>query len=302
MGKFGGITAVLLAVVLGGCGGGGTKASSTTGGSSGSKAPSTATTVAAANVDKVLTSALEVSTGARGKKVDAPGKLRFANYFSKDGKAVDLDLWWGQPDEGQKAATIKFGEVSPYLTPKQTEGFTSAAYSMTEVGNPKVVVGGDDVTTTKDLQRTIIWSAGGTGISLGSVGESLTLIDAYTGKIELGPPASGKVGLQWIVLGDVLETPDNLLAVTSGGICLTNGTQIADPTDPLGNALKGPNGEVQDRFDADPGAVLTFTVGCGGAPTGNTVTVPAKGRGLLVAYFDPAGKPVLALIPVADTP
>jgi hypothetical protein len=49
--------------------------------------------------------------------------------------------------------------------------------------------------------------------------------------------------------------------------------------------------------------VLSFIAGCGGEPVpGASATVPAKGRGWLLAYLDGAGKPVLTLLPVADNP
>jgi hypothetical protein len=130
MGVRHGIALVVSAVALGACGGGGTKASSDAG-SAGSKTGSTVAANGDAAIDKTISSALEAGTGQRGKKEDAPGKMRFANYLAKDGKAIDVDVWWGQPDEGQKAATVKFGAVSPYLTPRRTAGFTSAPYSVT---------------------------------------------------------------------------------------------------------------------------------------------------------------------------
>jgi hypothetical protein len=302
MGASRGIVLVMSAIALGACGGGRTKTGS---GSAGAK---TAATVAAkdgtakdaAAIDKTISTALEVGTGQRGKKEDAPGKMRFANYLAKDGKAIDVDVWWGQPDEGQKAATVKFGEVSPYLTPRRTAGFTSAPYSVTAVGSTEVLFSWDRFDPKKGSQRTVIWGYDGADLFEQDKDESATLIDGSTNKPEFAPPTNGKVTLKWFVLGDAISTPDRLLVVSTGGKCLTNGSGIADPNDELGNSL---NDYSIDTFDADPGAVLSFIVGCGGEPlAGTSVKVPAKGRGLLLAYLDAAGKPVLTLLPVADTP
>ena len=291
---------VVSAVVLGACGGGGTKTSSSSAGSSGSKTAATAASVdaAGATIDKTISSALEVGTGQRGQKEDAPGKMRFANYLAKDGKAIDVDVWWGQPNEGAKAATVKFGEVSPYLTPRRTKGFTSAPYAITAVGSPQILFEWDRFDPTKGSQRTVIWGYDREDLFERDLGESATLINTSASKPEFSAPASGKVTLRWFVLGEAISTPETLLVVSAAGKCLTNGSGIADPNDELGNSLSDLS---VDTFDAAPGAVLTLTVGCGGAATEATVTVPATGRGLLLAYLDAAGKPVLALLPVADT-
>jgi hypothetical protein len=298
MGKSRGIVLFVSAVVLGACGGGGTKAFPGDSGSSGSNTATTVTDGAA--IDKTIGSALEAGTGQRGTKEDAPGKVRFANYLAKDGKAIDVDVWWGQPDEGAKAATVKFGEVSPYLTPKRTKGFDSTPYAITPVGSTDVLFAWDRFSPVKGSQRTVMWGYDGADLYETDKDESATLIDSSTSKPEFAAATDGKVRLKWFVLGKAIETPDRLLVVSTGGKCLTNGSGIADPNDELGNSL---NDYSIDWFDVDPGATLSFLVGCGGEPLGGTrVTVPAKGRGLLLAYLDAAGKPTLTLLPVADTP
>jgi hypothetical protein len=298
MGIWRGVVVVVSVAVLGACGGGGTKTSpASTAASSGSETESTV--AGDVNIDKTISSVLEVGTGQRGKKEDAPGKVRFANYLAKGGKAIDLDVWWGKPDEGQKAATVKFGEVSPYLTPKRTKGFTSAPYAITAVGSTQSLFEWDRFEPVNGTQRTVIWSYDGENLSEFDVGESLTLIEGGRDRPEFAAPTTDKVKLRWIVLGSAIEVQDDLLRVRAGEKCLTNGTQIADPNDELGNSLSDFS---IDTFDVEPGAALNLAVGCTGAASGTAVTAPAKGRGLAIAYLDPAGKGALALVPVADAP
>jgi hypothetical protein len=193
---------------------------------------------------------------------------------------------------------VKFGEVSPYLTPRRTKGFTSVPYSVTAVGSAKTVFDWDRFEPKKGSQRTVIWGYDDGNIFEQDKDESATLIDVGTDRLEFAPPTSGKVALKWFVLGAAIETPDHLLVVSTGGKCLTNGTGIADPNDELGNSLSDLS---IDTFEADPGAVLSLIDGCGGEPlAGTSVTVPAKGRGLLFANLNAAGKPVLTLLPVTD--
>jgi hypothetical protein len=297
MGKSRGIVFVVSAVVLGACGGGGTKATTGAAGSSGSK---TATTITDGGViDKTIGSALEAGTGQRGKKEDAPGKMRFANYLAKDGKAIDIDVWWGQPDEGQKAVTVKFGEVSPYMSPKRTKDFKIAPYAITEVGNPKVVLfAWDRFEPTKETQVTVGWGYSADGISVLTAGESLTLVESGRDRPEFAAATAGKVKLKWIVVGDAIEVGDDLVRVRTAGKCLTNGTQIADPNDELGNSLSDYS---IDTFEVEPGAVLDFGTNCAENSI-QTVPAPAKGRALAIAYRDGAGKPALAVVPVSDAP
>ncbi len=273
------------------CGGGGNSSAKSASGSTIASAGSTPTV---AKIDKTIATLLEVGSGQRGKKEDAPGKVRFANYLSANGKSQDIDVWWGQPNEGEKAATLKSGEVSAYVTPRRAKGFDDAVYSVTAVGSVEVLWSWDRFGPKQGTQRTVIWYYGDKGEFTESArDESATLINSFTNRPQFAAPDAGKIRLHWSVIGTAIEQQDKLLVVTAGGRCLTNGSGIADDT---GNQIQD-----EDTFQVAPETKLTLADSCDGAPI-SEVTAPASGRATLFAYLDPAGAPKLALIPVSDRP
>lgn len=276
-----------LALFAAACGGGGSSKESSSSGDAESSGEE------ASEVDKSLGSLLEGATGQRGEKVDGPGKVRFINLLVRDGKATDVDVYWGRPDEKAKAATIRYGEASDYLTPKMTKGFDSAVYSVTVAGTTEELWSWDRFSPEAKDQRSAVWFAGEDGaFNEADIDEPADLISPFTNKPAFPAPTGGKVRLYWRVLGRGIDLGNDLLAVKTGSTCLTNGTGIAD-TD--GNQLQD-----EQTFQVAPGAPLQLHTNCfeDGTSVGEAVKAPASGRAILFALVAPDGKPHLTVIPV----
>ncbi len=245
--------------------------------------------------DKTISTLIEAASGARGKKEDAPGKVRFGNFLTPGRAAISVDVWWGQPDEGDKVTTLKPGEVSAYVTPRRPKGFDSAVYSVTPAGSKEVLWTWDRFSPEKGSQRTVLWYTDEEKFFETDHDESLTKLDSLTNKPQFPEPDAGKVRLRWFVLNSAaIENGDGLLVVASAGKCLTNGSGIADDT--------GAQVFDESTLQVAPGSSLSLATACSGAPVGDAVIAPAGGRGLLFAFIDGAGKPNLRLVPVAATP
>lgn len=53
---------------------------------------------------------------------DLPGSIRFVNFVSDGTSGVDLDLYWGiSIGRGEKMATIPYGEITEFLTPRHSD-------------------------------------------------------------------------------------------------------------------------------------------------------------------------------------
>lgn len=251
-----------------------------------------------ANADKIIGTLLDAVTGARGKKVDAPGKVRFLNLVRTGDATTDIDVWWGQPDEGDKAATITYGAITDYLTPKTVKGFDSAVYSVTAKGDTKVLWSWDRFSPKADTSRTVMMfpSDDGVAVSESDVDDAPGKKD-YLGVEYFGPPDSGKVRVLWMPIGRSLDIPGKILEVApaSGGTCFTNGSGIAGPD---GNQIDG------STFQVAPGTKLALFDTCGatpatGTPVSAAVDVPGpSGRVMLVAYLGPGDKPTLLTVAV----
>jgi hypothetical protein len=64
--------------------------------------------------------------GSTGSNPDAftdlPGKIRFINFVSDGTTGQALDLYWGSSiGRGEKAATIEYGEITEFTTPRHPE-------------------------------------------------------------------------------------------------------------------------------------------------------------------------------------
>ena len=280
-------------VFLAACGGGTATSSSKSASNVSVASSDTAASQSTGTIDKTISSVLEAGIGQRGTKEDAPGKVRFGNFLTPGGKTVDVDVWWGQPDEGDKVATLKAGEVSQYVTPRRPKGFSSAVYSVTPVGSKEVLWSWDRFSPKKGDQLSVLWYTDTDQFFETVHDETLTTIDSLTNKPQFPAADSGKVRLRWFVLGQkTLDQGDTLLVVSSAGKCLTNGSGIADET----GAAAFDNTTVQ----VSPGVTLNLSATCDGAAISAPVTTPAGGRALLFAYLDAAGKPSLKLLPVAE--
>ena len=270
-------------VVLAACGGGSSSSSKTNGSDDTYGAD-----------DKTVSTLIEAASGARGKKQDAPGKVRFGNFLTP-GTATGVEVWWGQPDEGDKVTTLKPGEVSAYFTPRRPKGFDSAVYSVTAVGSTEVLWTWDRFSPEKGSQRTVLWYTDEGKFFETDHDESTTKLDSLTNKAQFPEPDAGKVRLRWFVLNSAaIENGDGLLVVASAGKCLTNGSGIAEET--------GAQVFDESTMQVAPGSSLSLATACSGAPVGDAVVAPQGGRGLLFAYLDGVGKPNLRLISIAATP
>jgi hypothetical protein len=268
------------------------------GGSTGTPTPagdSAATDEAKAVTDaqKAVSTILKVGGSLLGRE-DAPGKVRFGNFLTSGGPSTDVDVWWGLPDDREKAATVKLGELSPYLTPRRVKGSDSVMFTVTATASNEVLWMWDRLSPTKATQQTVLWHFEDGEFFQNSLNESLTEVFSSEGIPDLPEPDNGKVRLRWFVLGTAIEMDDRLLVVTSGGKCLTNGTGIADDS---GDMVIG-----VETMQATPSSVLSLAPACDGPAASEPVTVPDRGRAHLFAYRDGANKPVLRLLPVPDAP
>jgi hypothetical protein len=268
------------ALSLAACGGSSSKSKAASGSGSGSSDP---------NVDKTIQTLLEVGSGQRGAKEDAPGKIRFLNLFVRNGAPVDMDIWWGRPDEKAKAATVRYGEASDYLTPRRAKGNDSAVYTVTVAGGSEELWTWDRFTPQAKTQRTAMFTANDGSFTEYALDEASDVISPYTNKVDFPPPDAGKVRLLWRVLGKSLDAGNDLLAVMAGSTCLTNGSGIAGPD----------RNQIPDElsFQVAPGTSLDLHPNCQGPAASNTVKAPSAGRALLVAYTDSGGKSQLLVVP-----
>jgi hypothetical protein len=243
-----------------------------------------------AAVDKVIGTMLEQTSGQRGKKVQGPGKIKFFNVLTKDGKPVNVDVWWGRPDEKAKAASIVFGETSEWMPPMITKGFgdsKSASYSVTEQGTTTELWITDRWQPTDKSQQFTIFSIDDGGFSESGFDFDPAAVD-YRDKSILPAADAGMVRLSWRPIGDVLDGADDTLrAVRNGSTCLTNGTGIAGPD---GNQLDPDESVFQAPVGVELGLSTTWCGSNGSAANLATVKVPAtSGRGALFAYLAPDG-------------
>jgi hypothetical protein len=275
-------SACLLASLLGACGG------SDNGKAAGSSSDGTVD----ASTEKTIKTLLEAGTGQRGAKEDAPGKIRFLNLIVRNGSPTDVDIWWGRPDEKAKAASVRYGEASDYLTPKRAKGNDSAVYTVTVAGGQEELWTWDRFTPTDKVQRTAIFSFNDEKrFTETSLEEALDVVSPYSSTVDLPAPDSGRVRLLWRPLGNAISAGDNLLTVMGGGgDCLTNGTGIAGPD---GNQLND-----GASFQVAPGTSLALYPNCQGTAASAEVKAPASGRGLLIAHLDGSNKPTLLVVPV----
>jgi hypothetical protein len=232
-------------------------------------------------IDKVIGTLLEQGMGQRGKKTEGPGKAKFLNLYQVGGKGIDIDVWWGRPDEGVKAATLAFGESSEWMTPMLTQGFSDtpdAVHSVTETATKKELFSWDRWTPTENSQVLMMFSAADDSFQESLFDFDPAAVD-FTKKPVLPPADPGMVRFEWRAFDPVLAGPnDTLRAVRQGSKCLTNGTGIAGPD---GNQVEGASLQVP------VGAELALSSGwCHeGGDNVATVTVPStSGRALLLAY------------------
>ena len=283
--------ALLLGAALGlaSCGGGGTARSVA---DDGKQVPSSG------DVDAIIGTLLQGVTGSRGDKVDAPGKVRFVNLVRSGDTPTDIDVWWGQPDEGDKAASVAYGKVSTYLTPRTSKGFDNAVYSVTAVGDSAVLWSWDRFSPEGGTRRTVMLAPtdDATSVSQSDLDEQPGHKD-FMGTEYFPAPDSGKVRVLWRPIGRVLDMTDKILAVApgAGGTCFTNGSGIAGPD---GNQVDG------STFQVDPGTQLALFDTCAGTPatgtpvSGAVVASTGPGRSLLIAYLGPGDRPTLLSLPV----
>ena len=246
------------------------------------------------DANAVIDSAFEVATGQRGEKENAPGALRVNNLLVRNGAPIDIDVYWGLPDEGEKAATVAFGQASDYLVPRRAKGAQDAVFTITVAGKvTEELMTWDRWSTSAAADRTTAtFTFDGESVSMAMVDESPATLDSATNEPMFPAATSGKVRLRWWVLGNSLNLGDALLSVTLGGKCLTNGSSWADLD---GNALFDVS-----TVEVPGGSQLGFAPTCDGAPVAD-VAVPANGRAILFAYSQPDGSPALQLLPVTDS-
>lgn len=274
-----------LALLAGACGGssGSGDAKSTASGDGAGKS--------SGDVDKTVQTLLENASGQRGAKVDGPGKVRFVNLLVQDGKAVDVDVFWGRPDEKDKAATVRFGAASDYITPRLAKGFDSAVYSVTVAGTSQELWSWDRFSPKEKDQRTVVWFAGDDGkFNETDIDEPADQISSYNNKPVFPAASAGKTRLYWRELGRAIDSGSDLLVVKSGATCLTNGSGIAGPDT---NQLND-----EQTFEVAPGAALQLFEGCDGAAVGDAVKAPSSGRAILFAYLGDDDKPHLTVVAV----
>jgi hypothetical protein len=242
-------------------------------------------------IDKVIGTMLEQGMGQRGKKTKGRGKGRFINLYQVGGKGVEIDVWWGRPDEGAKAATIAFGQSSEWMTPMITKGFTDSAdavYTVTETATTKELFSWDRWTPTEKSQLLMMFSASTDGgLQESTFDFDPTDVD-FNKKIVLPAADAGMVRMEWRSFEPALDgTNESLRAIRQGTKCLTNGSGIAGPD---GNQIDGASIQVP------VGTELALSSGWCNEGTENvaTVKVPAtSGRAILIAYQAPDGPKLL---------
>jgi hypothetical protein len=225
--------------------------------------------------------------------VDGPGKVRFDNLIVKAGKPVDFDVFWGPVSKGEKAATVKYGTVSDYLTPRKLSGATGAKFTVTMAGSNEVLT----ELETSDLQandhETQVLAVDANGLFRQAVPEIAA--KPYDDKPLFLPAVAGKVGLRWVPLNpDFLGIGDKNMVVDANGTCITNGTQVA--------TADGSSDFDNTSIQVPAGATLTLELydlqKCTGKTMSAPVTAPASGNATLVAYLDASGKAALQVLAI----
>lgn len=240
----------------------------------------------------VIDTALEILSGQRGDKEDAPGALRVDNLLARNGAPVDIDVYWGRPDEGEKAATLAFGQVSDYLTPRRAQGSQDAVFTITVAGTMEELMTWDRWSPQSAADRaTAVFTFDGEAVSLALIDENPATLDSATNQPMFPAADAGQVRLRWWPLGDSLDLGESLLSVTRAGTCLTNGSYWAGPD--------GSAGFDVSSSQVPSGSTLGFAATCDGEPI-STVVAPTGGRAILLAHRAPDGSSGLQLLPVVE--
>ena len=223
---------------------------------------------------------------------DAPGLVRWVNLVQRDGAGIDVDVWWGRPEDQQKVTTLAYGEASEYFTPRQSTTFDEVSWSMSAAGEQEELTG-FSYTPAEDIQRTLVVYPDAEGALWMTALDEIVKFAPDEGYWGFEPPDPGLVKVKWTPIPDVLSAPNgNLRNIGTGtGDCLTNGTGI-NATDDISTG--------SGTFQVPPGTVLNMYEDfptCSG-PTSATVTAPDGGRTFLIAYTDPSGTPQLMMLPV----
>jgi hypothetical protein len=243
------------------------------------------------DMDKVIGTMLEKGMGQRGEKTKGPGQGKFMNLYQVGGKGVDIDVWWGRPDEGAKVATIAFGQSTEWMTPMITKGFTDSAdavYTVTETATKKELFSWDRWTPTEASQLLMMFTASTDGNFQESGFDFDPANVDFNKKVVLPAADAGMVRMEWRSFQPALDGPDkSLRAIRQGTKCLTNGSGVAGPD---GNQIDGATMQVP------VGTELALSRGwCNEGPENvATVKVPsASGRAILIAYQAPEGPKLL---------
>jgi hypothetical protein len=225
---------------------------------------------------------------------DAPGAVRFLNLVQRDGAGIDVDVWWGRPEDNQKVTSLAYGEASEYFTPRQSTTFDEVSWSMSAAGEQEELIG-FSYTPGEDIQRTLVVYPDKDGALWMTALDEILKFAPDEGYWGFEPPDGGQVRVKWTPIPDVLEAPSgNLRNIGTGsGDCLTNGTGInaTDDASTGSGTFQVPGGTVLNLYEDFPT--------CSGA-TSATVTALAGGRAFLFAYADPSGTPQLLMLPVQD--
>ena len=245
-------------------------------------------------IEAALGTLLEGGLGQRGEKTKGEGKIRFLNLVEVDGKPAAIDVWWGRPDEKVKAASLAYEELSDSMSPMLTQGFTdnpSAVFTVTDQASGKELWTWDRWDPVAEDNRLTMFSPSDDGGFSSSDLELQPTKKSFDGKIVFPAADAGQVRMYWRSVGKALNGPnDSLLAVGTGGKCLTNGSGIAGPN---GNQIEG------STFQVPAGTEMTFSAFPCDATQATVATVAApaaSGRYVLLAY-KVAGAPKLLTIP-----
>jgi len=226
------------ALVLAACGGGG--GSDSSGSSDGGGGAKTTTTFP--DPGKITVPGFEPEKAAF-KSVDG-SKARFINVLEKDGKGVDMDVYWGtNADTGKKAATVAYGEVSDWMTfmvekspfTKPADGSQEVVVSFYPKGETKQPIIQQSETIDGDMRLTYTMGTGdGVGLSP----------DQYPGSLgvgfdhEAGDPPAGKA---WVAINTSgvggIEDGDFMILSTADGCDDLTGTDIEGGTANSGQAF-----------------------------------------------------------------
>ena len=232
--------ALAAALVLAACGGGG---SSSDGSSSGGDTKSTTT---AAGGDGSATLPDFEPEAHEFKEVDE-GQARFINMLEHDGEGVDIDVYWGNNAEtGEKATTLKYGEVSDWMPMKVDEdALLTPADGSTEVVVTFYAEGETDMSQqlmqqSETLEDGLLLTyALGTGDGVGMTDEDRPAASLSVGfENEAGEPPAGKA---WVAMNSVglggIEDGDFMVLSSADGCDDLTGTDIEGGTANSGQAF-----------------------------------------------------------------